>query len=202
MKKFFKDHWRPVSLAIFISIAGTALWENLLRDFFNFIIKILLTVSTLGVEKYKNQIYEDISRGFYEGASIFLLSLILGSFIGLAAGVLSRKNNNENEGQNPIRKLFKTKENLKTFLIIYLIVLAIVSTLTVARITYVNKSIAYYNQLLKIVSPSLSIEDRVFIESQFAQINTKEEYIQIIENLEKIVRESDAAQPQKPSFIF
>ena len=67
---------------LLISIIGSALLENIFRNIFNFIGKTALTISTLGIEKYKNDIYLNIARGFYEQVSLKVLSLEVGVLSG------------------------------------------------------------------------------------------------------------------------
>lgn len=69
-------------------IIGSALWENIFKNILNFSGKTLLDISTLGIEKYRNDIYVLIARGFYERVSLGILTLAMSILIGVIVGCI------------------------------------------------------------------------------------------------------------------
>lgn len=201
-------NFKSVIGALIIAVIGSALWENIFRGLFSFFGKGLLIVSTLGIQKYKDNIYTDIARGFYEGVSLQILYLFLGILlaivISLVLATFRKLNDSEDEKHQSkiIDWLFSTKRRAKWFLLIYTFFLVSVCLLSLSRATYTNKSIAYYNQLLKIATPYLTEDQEKGYDSKFAQIKNRYDFIQITKDLEMIVVNHNQKLPDPPSFIF
>lgn len=192
---------------LFLTMIGSALWENVFRDVFNFIGRTLLTVSTLGVEKYKDDIYVDIAKGFYEQASIQVLSFVIGILAGvivaMVGAILKNKKEDENNKNSKIINWLKEHRRFVklTFLFYSFFVIGI-TVLGLSKITYINKSIAYYKQLETIASPYLTVDQEKVFNSKFSQIKNRDDYIKIIKDLELILKDKVQTLPESPSFIF
>ena len=102
--------------SLIVGLFGSALWENIFRDLLSFGGKTLLTISTLGLEKYKNDIYISIARGFYEQVSIQTLSLGLGVLFGITlGGILVTFRIKEKDGETQESKVKEWIKNHKRF---------------------------------------------------------------------------------------
>lgn len=77
-------------------------------------------------------------------------------------------------------------------------VMAIVHTVNYSRIRYINSAIAHYQQTLRIAYPYLSDDDRRRVESEFAQVRTKEDYVRVVGKLESISKDNKS---WVPSFV-
>ncbi|MCX6723235.1 MAG: hypothetical protein NT094_04215, partial [Candidatus Staskawiczbacteria bacterium] len=176
------------------------------RGFLNVAGKILLTFSTLGIEKYKNNIYLDVAKGFYEQPSLQILALVFGIIFGVLFGMLSiilKKRKDEVVPQSKINEWLVSNTNkVKIILIFYILFVLSFSFLSLARVTYINKSIAYYDQLIKIASPYLALDEEKVLNSDFAQIKNKNDYLELTNNLEQIIKKQNKKLPEPPSFIF
>lgn len=206
MKKFLTI--RNIIYGLVLALVGNALWEGVFRKTLNFIWKYLLTISTLGIDKYKNNLYIDIARGFYEQASLEILTLFIGLVFGIFfGGLLSissiKKSDDTHEKEGRLFSWYKRNKSIvKSVMVIYVIFMLAISTLTIARIAYVNKSIAYYQQLQSIVHPYITDEQVNQLNSRFAQIKNQSDYIKLIEDIISIANTNNLALPNSPSFIF
>ena len=193
--------------SLIVGLFGSALWENIFRDLLSFGGKTLLTISTLGLEKYKNDIYISIARGFYEQVSIQTLSLGLGVLFGITlGGILVTFRIKEKDGETQESKVKEWIKNHKRFVrtgfLIYTIFVMGVTILSLSKITYINKSIAYYRQLESIAAPYLTSNQEKVFNSRFAQIQNKEDYTKLIDDLIAVVGVAGQTLPKSPSFIF
>jgi len=99
-------------------------------------------------------------------------------------------------GVNFIRRRFCV-----LFLVFYIIFFGTIITLGSVKQMYINESITRFNQLLKVVGPYISNEQKTLYESSFAQIRNGYDYDKLIESLEKIAKEKQQKIPEI-GFIF
>jgi hypothetical protein len=198
---------------IFLGALGSGLWESLLKPGLVRISYGLLTLSSLGIESLRTGIYERIATGSTALASVqsmalltvfgtcFLTSLFSGMF-GLMQWeqrdfeLLERRVEMRNLGVEIQRRRETTIEDLEKgrrkirnnrrqlyafgFLILLMIGMFLVD---VSRIAYETSAVQHYQQVLKITSPYLSDADRRDVESKFAQIRSRTDYIAIVDGL-------------------
>lgn len=69
-------------------------------------------------------------------------------------------------------------------------VMLTVHAVNFSRIRYINLAIVHYQQTLRIAYPYLSEDDRRRIESEFAQVQTKEAYMRVVGKLESIAKDN------------
>jgi hypothetical protein len=202
------SYGKKIVLTIILAIIASALWENVFRGFFNFIFRVLLTISTLGIEKYKDNIYVDISKGFYEKASLTIIALLLGAFLGVIYATLSpvfrrKEEESGNNDKSRIKNWISShRRTYKSVLLVYLAFVTIFTILNISELAYINKSIAYYNQLVNISRPYISLNQEYIFNSRFAQIQNSNDYKQLVQEISDIVLKSNQKLPESPSFIF
>jgi hypothetical protein len=205
MKNFLNT--KTIIGSLLVAIAGSALWENVFRDVLSFVSQFVLTIATLGLEKYKNDIYINIARGFYEQVSLQILSLSLGVFFGIMSGmalfIFKIKEGDERQKASKTREWVNSHRRfIKVALLTYTFFMIGLLTLSLVKITYINRSIAYYRQLESIALPYLTPEQEKLFNSRFAQIKNREDYVQIIIELNKSVSGRALSLPAPPTFIF
>jgi hypothetical protein len=64
-----------------------------------------------------------------------------------------------------------------------------------SRISFETAAVVHYQQALKIAAPYLTETDRAMVESKFAQIHSKAEYIAILDGLAKTANEHGQQVP-------
>jgi len=206
-----KFTWKTTAVTLILAIVGSALWENMFRDLFNFLGRFLLTISTLGIESYKDNIYKSIAKGFNEGVSLqiyffqqlmffaFVVSLCYGMFL-LRKRTFFKKDYNSKENlSESITKTLVRNPLFVWFLSFYVILVGTITFLDLTKRFYINSSVTYFDQLVKINQPYMTPEENKQYISLFAQISNKADYSILIEKLkEKAIKNKQKV----PDFDF
>jgi len=203
---------------IILGIFTNALWD-LIKPFTVFLFKIALNLSILGIDSFKNGIYEEIARGLHEYTSIQLLfiihSILLALVIGLLFGLLiirkrilefegEEKSNNKNSFLNKFINVYRNIHKRSVFvwfLIFYVVFTGTIFVLDLVRQNYINNAITYFEQLTKIVRPYSTNEQMDLYYSNFSQIHNKNDFVNIINQLEEVVKNNNLKAPEF-SFTF
>lgn len=85
-----------------------------------------------------------------------------------------------------------------TLILTIISALAIITLIMYSSEAYTNQATAHYHQMMQIVSPYLSSEERMGLASKFAQIQNRSDYIDLIKKLEDI---ADVHKAVKPKFV-
>jgi hypothetical protein len=201
MKKLFNP--QTAIGVILLSLIAIGMWEFALRDTLSFLEKFILSLSTLGLEEYKDAIYVQIARGFYEAASLKTLALLVGGIFGFFFGMISVMTLHLFADKDKFPKfLFAKKKAAVIFLAVYTVTFFGILVLDLTRLSYVDGSISYYHQLVSIATPDTSVSEIQDIDAQFAQISSKNDYVSVIERLKLTINNAHQKLPAPPSFIF
>ena len=112
MKTFFLG---SVFGAIILAIISSAIWDKVGAPIFDNIFKFLLNISTLGLEKYRNTIYEEISKGFHENVSLEIYMLVTSIILGIIMTtimVLLRIRKIQKDKTKTFKDIFKYPKNI------------------------------------------------------------------------------------------
>jgi F0F1-type ATP synthase membrane subunit c/vacuolar-type H+-ATPase subunit K len=190
MKQLIKKHWHKAIGVIVLGAVGSGLWEYILKPGLFSLTGLALNIATLGMERFKNDLYEEIARGFHEGPSLTLLMLFFGVLSGFAFGVITSKYvrglKDRNEGFK--RRFTKFAVIYSLFIITFLLVMS-------SRITYINRAITHFSQLNLIVAPYISEEEQEIILSRFSQVHSKADYESVLSDLQVIAKEHNLHVP-------
>lgn len=178
-------------LAAFLGSVFNRITDPLL----DFSSEVLLNIITFGIKKYKDQTYQEIAKNLHESISMELLTLIILAMctaIFMLFVVLFLKKRFIKFGLK-FKKLIMNREKkwvkiLLFFYIVFTIALALSSLL---RITFINQSVTYYNQLFNIAAPFINEDERLMMRSKFGQIQSKDNYDEIINSLLKVARQNN-----------
>lgn len=183
---------------ILLGAIGSGAWDRLLNPLFNSIFRFSIFIYTLGFKSFSNSMYQEVAKGFHELISLKILYYILGAFLGIATSpliiIIYRSI------QKKIHPRYKPKLALKTFVLnivfpLYTILIATVIFISLSASFYVNNAITYFNQCLAICSPYMSNEAVLVFKSKFAQINSKEAYVDLIHELKSIADSNNLSMP-------
>lgn len=205
LKNFFeKNNTLTVLLGIIGTILlgalGSGVWEYLLKPLFESGTKIILDIATLGIEAFKNDVYVQIAKGFSESNSIksyssimlFLLTVMIFSIMIMyykLQRVEKTHNGNieQNEKVEPFEVRIKKFKRQFYFSFFYVAIFFIFHIFNIFRLTYINNSIVYYEQLKKASTPYISQRQLLVFESRFTLITNREDYILVTSDLEKVL---------------
>ena len=79
-------------IAIIIGAVGSGFWQHILGPALSWFGEFLLNVGTLGIQSFKNSIYQQIAQNHHEEVSLTILALMsffLGVFGGVFIGILT-----------------------------------------------------------------------------------------------------------------
>jgi hypothetical protein len=203
--------------AIALGALGSGLWNILLEPLFAWVGRGLINVFTFGISSIRDSFYAEIAKGHHAQATLLILYLIFVSITFALGYFFPRKKPSDEDLKKKRRKILSkvaspdeelSDEELRSRLslyihkrtrFIYLIGLLFFSVFLFRYITisYVNKAVTHFEQCYEICLPFFDEKQAVAIKSNFAQINTKKSYIELIEELGRV---AEANNVKLPSF--
>lgn len=210
---------------LLLSALGSGCWESVLRPAFHSIARWVLDIASLGLAGYKNSVYRQIAEDNQSALSLVTLIWVTAMYALMIAILtvyqFGMNDRTRSKGQDLLRKLSGdppkldpdlTVDTLKQQLAANLKsvsrarVLLYVSSLFVcvafvnwfvwlARIGYVNSADAHYHQVLRVASPYLESREQAQVESDFAQISSRDDYVRLISRLESQCKVHGRAVP-------
>ena len=199
-----------ILLTLILGALGSGFWETVFKPVFFRIGRLLLQVVTLGMSSARDNIYRDIAtRPTYKPALFFVgfVSFAFTVFLGAAAAeyqhtyfeedeqVTSARyeakfkqmspQELEKEKQRLASKILELKKDLALIFLTFGLLGFVVTTLVYAKYKYVSAAIAYFDQLMAICGPYISLEDEKAFRSSFAQMTRRDDYPRIVEKLKE-----------------
>ncbi len=208
---------------IIIGALGSGFWESALKPALVRTSYGILSVSSLGIESVRTGIYERVATGSTNGASlqsIYLLTLFGTIAYGMAfqrvffyvrqdrrelariaQRVAERRKENKPETETVEQILVALRGQVRSGRRVLYIggaaILLFIGMLLVdlSRINFETAAVVHFQQALKIASPYLTDANRAMVESKFAQIHSKSEYVAIMDGLSKTAKEHGQQVP-------
>lgn len=188
----FMTTWRWI-LAILGTIVlgalGSGLWEVLVKPGLAWAGGAVLTISTLGLDSLRDQIYADVAIGSYERASLSILAMLTGftiSFIGSMAIfryiVSTYKILNTNHRYKFVARMV---------LLFYFVAFTTFLYINMYRVNYTVHAQANLEQIYRTILPYISDEQGKQYTSRMATISSRDDYIQIIDEMTDIARKNN-----------
>lgn len=205
--------------AILVGALGSGLWEAILRPALRRISFWLLDAASVGFESYRTGVYREIAQGVSktEFDAFVTITAVFGGFTlvimfanlfvtSLARRFERRSVESESDSRatrtdSPTSKTFIGAQRVVThratsYILIASLALILAQQLVLlARDGYSSRAIVHYEQLLRIASPYLDANHRAIIESKFAQIDSKENYVQVTTELEQVAKANGQKVP-------
>jgi hypothetical protein len=196
---------------------GNGLWESVLRPVIVRTSYGLMSLSSLGIQSVRTGIYERIATGSTSRTSVETLGVVTFLMVMLCMLVVRdfytnysdfREYQKRRDGrvvaepqENPEER-WKRLRKLNTIVGVAIYSLGFTNLLLVgmllvnlSRVSYENSAVVHFQQALKIASPYLTDSDRAIVESKFAQIHSKAEYVAILDGLAKTAKEHGQQVP-------
>jgi hypothetical protein len=210
---------------IVLGALGSGFWEIVLKPALVHASYGLMSLSSLGIESVRTGIYERIATGSTARAGLWglaLLTILMVTFFVLMFGALlvlmaktrqqhdrlewraatrDGKTNAAEPHETAEQTLQAGRRSIKNnrwaaygvgFMVFLTVGMLLVQ---LSREIYQTAAVMHFQQALKIASPYLSDTDRAIIESQFAQIHSKSEYVAIVDGLAKTASEHGQQVP-------
>lgn len=202
-----------VLITILLGALGSGFWETIFKPVFSSIGRFLLKIFTLGMKSAIDSIYKDIAKRFVHKPIIFILMMITFAFSGLLGSAihdfeskslggyektkLEISNKIKENGVSYLDSEIKKLESEMAFAILLMATLAfILSSYSFVRNAYIISAILYFDQCLAICMPYLDEEKKIKLLSQYALINTGNDYFQVVNQLKEIAEKKEIKLPK------
>lgn len=199
---------------LFLSALANGVWQSLLGPAIHFSTRWVLDIASLGLTSYKNGVYQQVAADNQSSVGVETFGWVLlfsGMTISFAMGrALRITKESRSESQLLLQKLSDTPPNSKPddtpdtlrqeiatilksvergrwFLYsasLFLAVLLVSRFISLTRLSYVSSADSHYHQVMHIVSPYLDAREQAQVESDFAQIGSREDYVSLLSRLE------------------
>jgi hypothetical protein len=211
-KTAFKWVLRILGLLV-LSAISNGVWESLLRPAIHASSRWVLDLASFGVTNYKNGVYQQIAADNQSAVALetlvwvtFMSMLLIGFYVGYTAGqaAATRSRIQALQGAPPspesdITDILKLSRGERFFLYVTLLGLGLLlgnHLVSMARLSYVNSAEVHYHHVLRIALPFLDGREQVEVESDFAQIGSRDDYVKVLSRLESLCKTHGRTVPK------
>jgi len=205
---------------IFLGALGSGLWSLVFEPLLKKFGKLFLTASTLGLKSMRNAIYAEIAKGHRDrGVKILMLALITATTVpaiipfafesrqklheeelSKAVQVISKNNVSKQESENKITeeldKIAKARRaKAKTQLLLMSSILVFILMFQFFRIIQIESTISHFERCMNICLPYFIGNEYNEARSAFALINTREDYLNVMGQLETVAKRGNIELP-------
>lgn len=199
--------------AILIGALGSGVWQSVLGPAIHASTRWMLDFVSLGLKSYKDGIYQQIAADDQAAVAVETLArvtamsgLAIGLLTGTAVGVSSAMkrelrelldDSGEPPGPKPditmetsrLERVAELKHLTRVRLVLYASLLGITfffvnASVSTAKLSYINSADAHFHYILRLASPYLDAHEQAELESDFAQIRSREDYVALQSRLE------------------
>lgn len=204
-----KSHIIWVVITVLLGAFGSGLWEYILKPIVLSGSTVFLEIATLGATAFKNSLYMDIAKGHHEESGLKTLVVIFGITFGILGSlslqvfvpkfiltVLGVDERCANENNDTLQ--VRLKRRVLFPFVLSSVFMFIFSVIIMSRLLYINAAVTHFNQLMLISAPYLSTVDRLKYGSLFAQIQNRDDYVNVVSSLVKICEQNKVQVPKFP----
>lgn len=190
---------------IFVGALSNGVWENLFRPGLTFLKTAILNLTSLGINSFKDDIYKEIAKGFYEKPSLELVQQFAILFVGFALMItvvtilkeyFSGNQTSSKHVQSFAKVLVANRKLLLVFTTFYIIFASTVVIVYSVRMAYINEAIANFEQAYSIALPHLEDKQEKYLISNFAQIGCRSDYEKILNDLRIVAQKNGLKVPK------
>ena len=181
---------------VILGAVGSGLWDLIFKPIVPKLIDLVLTISTLGLAGLRDGIYVDVAYGSYERASLFVAGVVTGFFCGLAAFAiyLIKRLANDNEARpvdsTTIMEAIIKSRISNTIMMLMLLLFTVYAVINGASMSYIIQASNYIEQLQNVVAPVITEDQRLQFRSDAAQIESREDFKRIVDELYRIAQKN------------
>jgi hypothetical protein len=182
-----------VAGTLFLGGLGSGLWEAALKPSATWVGRFALGVVTLGMKSLKNDLYQQVAKGFHEQASVSTLSLFSGCLAGFVFSAVLIPYMRRNRGSVIEKPFIWSSTGWKIWLIPLFFITFIF--FQVFRTSFITRGSNHLEQTVKIISPYIDSEERVRFQSKCALIQSREDFITIQNEAKSIAAKNSVTLP-------
>jgi hypothetical protein len=223
-KKPFK--WTVgVAGTLLLSALGSGIWQSVLGPALHTSSRWLLDLASLGLASYKNRVYQQIAADNQSAVAVVMLIwvLVIYAFVLLGFNIRVFERNDDtlirsqrllqnlpgSPDSEPAVAVDTLRQDLVAIIrttrlvswgvyisLVFLGAAVVIQVVEVAKLSYVNSADAHYHQTLRVASPYLDTHEQAQVESDFAQIKSREDYVKVLSRLENQCKAHDKSVPE------
>jgi HAMP domain-containing protein len=171
----------------------------------------ILDLASLGLSSYKNGVYEQVAADNQSRAAIetlyvvtlvyFIIFLVIMQYLfGRLANLRNRSQRlfgglssasepapTPDGMRKELETILKSLRRMRLVLYFYAMFMGVVFVnhfVAQARLSYISSADAHYHQVMREAAPYLDAREQAGVESEFAQIGSREDYVRLLSRLE------------------
>jgi hypothetical protein len=211
--------WKKVALGslgtLVLGAFGSGLWELAFRPLGQWLGNGVLTAATLGSSFLRDQVYVEAAKGHHEASALqssqilcFLFLMLCAALIGAALGIrsaskLPKKSGTDEERQAEItarigrgRVLNERLGRSTAVLAVCLVFLAGNFWVEYLRANAASDACTFFMQSMAICRPYMDDHESKMLESRFAEIHGRADYISVTDDLRRIASSKQIRLPE------
>jgi hypothetical protein len=210
--------------AITLGAIGSGLWDVIVKPSGHWAGNAILTASTLGSARVKDQMYLEAAKGYREGASLATLEmltsvLIVSPFpfifwtikartefrraISSAAARDTERNSARSENAMPssvnkyrfLRKRIERKFMILYGLIVLLFIFIGADFISILKVAQANRAYGFFSQSMSICRPYIDERQAQILASRYAGVRSRADYLKITDELRQIASSNHLLLP-------
>ena len=200
-------------VAVILGAVGSGVWQGLMGPGLSWLVRLGLNIGTLGVDKFKDGVYQEMATGNVQAASVVGLhavmlgvSFLVGFLSGVQSFVLARRRvkargavkRAAGEGISNLAplELDKAPSAMLWASLPFLLGLVVFLLIGAVRVEYIADTQAHFGQCERLLAPAVSGDTRVMWEAQFAGMRRRADFIGLEGRLEAAAREHGITLPK------
>lgn len=195
---------------ILLGAVGSGLWETVFGPLLVGLRNRALDFTTLGLSSLKDTAYAQVASAFYRQqadptqiptaliliGTVVALYLVWSMVVKAAGDTMALSARHLGTEAERIMASFVWTRRVYSFLVLLLGILAFIVYLGLTiQQSYVNSAASHFRQVLAIAAPLLTDQEEEELEGRFAQLRTREEYLELIGEVERLAKDHDQVVP-------
>jgi hypothetical protein len=203
--------------SIFVGALGSGVWQSILGPALHASTRWMLDLASLGFRSYKDAVYQQIATSNFSSVTVhtfLLVTVIYTILLAVVAGSVSFLINVARHETQPVfrnladqppaseeerEKLEVTVRIVRWSLLafaVFLCVIVINEVIVHAKLAYISSADAHYDQVLRLSSPYLDAHERALVESEFAAVSKRDDYVRLLSKLEGLCKAHGQTVPK------
>lgn len=169
---------------IALGALGSAAWEFILKPSSGMVMGWILSIGTLGIDSFRDSVYTEIADGHHEASAMGVYNMMTSVFAAICL-IIAHKAFRKLRGITAKKGRPPTRRGILWFALFYTIVFTVFVVIQQTRRSYANSAVTHFEKMLTITRPSFSDAEYQQIQSEFALVSKREEFVKLIEMLQE-----------------
>lgn len=190
-------------------VFGPAIYEQIGKPFISVMGRFVLTISSLTINKFDENLYLNIAQNNHEYYSIKTLYFIYATIAAIYTVFLLRNFlfrferkllRKEKKQGHLLSLIFRIRPNFALNILVFMMIGY--NFFQMARINYINSAVTYYNQSILIIKPYITSDEYNNFNSRFAQISNRGDFFKLVSEIKGVSDNKHVTLPLEPNFTL